>query len=51
MKTGDNEARVIRREGFMNKIGLVLSLDKLDAPLANHFGMAKWLLIYGMSRN
>ena len=35
----------------MNKIGLVLSLDKLDAPLANHFGMAKWLLIYGMSRN
>ena len=30
----------------MNKIGLVLSLDKLDAPLSNHFGMAKWLLIY-----
>jgi predicted Fe-Mo cluster-binding NifX family protein len=31
----------------MNKIGLVLSLDRLDAPLSNHFGMAKWLLIYG----
>jgi predicted Fe-Mo cluster-binding NifX family protein len=30
----------------MGKIGLTLSRNTLDAPLARHFGMAKWLLMY-----
>ena len=29
-----------------NKVGLMLSRKALDAPLGQHFGKAKWLLIY-----
>ena len=29
-----------------NSVGLTLSRETLDAPLAQHFGKAKWLLIY-----
>ncbi len=29
-----------------NKVGVTLSRKAMDAPLAQHFGKAKWLLIY-----
>jgi predicted Fe-Mo cluster-binding NifX family protein len=35
-----------RESSADNKVGLTLSRNALDVPLAQHFGMAKWLLIY-----
>ena len=34
----------------MRKIGLTLSKNNLDASLAQHFGKAKWILIYENSK-
>jgi len=35
----------------MRKIGLTLSKNTLEAPLAQHFGKAKWMLIYESAKS